>query len=558
MGAGPGSIRAGAVCRVRSEPDKHAGTSAADARTDNVKEVLHGVEIGDPYRWLEDQNAPETRAWIDAQNTYMQSLLSKLPGRKELKQKLTALLKIESIDTPAERNGRYFFTKRLASQDQAVLYLRKGLEGKDEVLIDPNPMSPDHTISVSGRSLSRDGTLLVYAVRQGGEDEIVPHLFDVDARKNLPDRLPKARYWEISLLPDKSGIYYTRMTPEGPRVYFHKVGMDAVRDIEIFGKGYGPEKIIRSRVSDDGRYLLIHVRHGSAADRTEVYVKDVSRGGPVTSVVNDIPARFLASVAGDRVFLHTNWKAPKGRVLAVDLKDPAREHWREIIPEGEAVIEEVTLAGGKVGVQLTQNASSRLRLYEPDGKLVREIALPAIGTASSLRGRWSSNEAFYTFDSFYIPDTIYRYDVATGAQQIWAQLQVPIEADKYEIKQIWYASKDGTKVPMFLAHAKGIKLDATNPTILTGYGGFTLSQTPTYTARAAACSRAAACTRWPICGAGASSAKSGTAPACWATSRMSSTTLSLRRNGSSKTNTPARRASRSTASAMVACWLARR
>ena len=455
-------------------------------RADNVKEVLHGVEVVDPYRWLEDQNSPETRAWINVQNAYTESLLKTLPGREQLKQKLTALLKIDTIGVPVVRNGRYFFSKRLANQDQSVLYVRKDPHGSDEVLIDPNPMSQEHTISVVLESVSRDGTLLVYAVRQGGEDEVVPRLLGVETRKELPDRLPKARYYGISLLPDKSGMYYTRMTPEGPRVYFHETGTDAAGDIEIFGKGYGSEKIIADEVSEDGRYLVIHVLHGSAADRTEVYVKDLARGGPLVPVVNDIPARFFAEVAGDRAFLHTNWKASKGRVLAVDLKDPALAHWREIIPEGDAVIEQVILAGSKLGVQYTQNASSRLKLFEPDGKLVHEVALPAIGSVSSLRGRWSSNEFFYTFDSFYIADTIYHYDVATGEQKVWARLRVPIEAEKYEVGQVWYTSNDGTKVPMFLVHAKNLKRDGSNPTLLTGYGGFNVSETPTYSARAAA------------------------------------------------------------------------
>ncbi len=455
-------------------------------RTDNVKDVYHGVEVADPYRWLEDQKSPETRVWIDTQNTYTDSLLKAVPGREQLKQRLTALLKIDTIGTPTERNGRYFFTKRLATQDQPVLYLRKGLQGRDEVLIDPHPMSPDHTTTVNLRGVSKDGTLLAYAIRQGGADETEIRLFDVDARKDLPDRLPAARYIGVGLDPQKESLYYTRMTPEGPRVFKHHVGANSATDAEIFGKGYGPEKIITSSLSEDGHYLVIHVLHGSSADRTEVYVQDTTTAGPPVTIVNDIPARFFADVAGDRLFIHTNWKAPKGRILSVTVKEPSREHWKEIAPESDAVIEEAHLAGGRLVVVFTRNASSLAKIYEPEGKLVREIPLPAIGSVSGFAGRWSSNEVFFTFESFHIPDTIYRHDIAKGTQEVWARQLVPIESGQYEVKQVWYASKDGTKVPMFLVHAKGIKLDGSNPTLLTGYGGFTVSETPSFSTRAAA------------------------------------------------------------------------
>ena len=455
-------------------------------RTDNVTDVYHGVQVVDSYRWLEDQNAPETRAWIEAQNVYTDSLLAAIRGREQLKQRLTALLKIDSINLPRERNGRYFFTKRLASQDQPVLYMHKGLHGTDEVLIDPHPLSPDHTISVQLRSISRDGTVIVYSLRQGGEDETAPRLFDVDARKDLPDRLPKARYFSIALAPDKSAIYYSRMTPEGARVFMHKVGGDVAQDVEVFGKGYGPEKIIVSELSEDGRFLLVHVLYGSAGDRTEVHVQSLAERGPVVAIVNDLPARFFGTIASDQLFLHTNWKAPKGRILGVDLKAPSRDHWREVVPESNAVIENVDALGGRLGVLFTENASSRVKLVEPSGKLVREISLPRIGSVTGLTGRWSSHEAFYQFESFHIPQRIYRYDVVKGTQEMWAQVQAPIESDKYEVKQVWYASKDGTKVPMFLVYARGIKLDGSNPTLLTGYGGFNVSETPSYTTRAAA------------------------------------------------------------------------
>lgn len=460
--------------------------SPPQTRRDNVQEVIHGITIPDPYRWLEDQKSPETRAWIEGENNYTESILGSLPGREALRQRLTALMKIDAIGMPIERGGRYFFSKRLASQDLFVIYFRKGLRGKDEVLVDPHLMSADHSTSVVLLNVSRDGTWMVYGVRQGGQDEFSVRLFDVDAKRDLSDQLPTGRYFGVSLKPDKTGLFYSRHEPEGPRVYYHALGTDPDSDVEVFGKGYGPEKIIGEKLSEDGRYLLITVLYGSAADRTEIYYQDLAKHKPIQPVVNDLAARFSGSIEGNRLFLRTNWKAPNGRILSADLSNPARDRWREIVPESKSVIESFDAAGGKLFVNYTENASSRVKVFDPNGKPVRDVALPALGSVSGIRGRWGSNEVFYAFTSFHIPATIYRYEAATGGQEIWAQLKVPIQADQFEVKQVWYESKDGTKAPMFLVFTKGIKLDGSSPVLLTGYGGFNVSETPAFSARAAA------------------------------------------------------------------------
>jgi len=455
-------------------------------RTDNVKETFHGIEITDPYRWLEDRDSPETSEWIKAQNEYTDAMIGSLPGREKLKQRLTELLRIDWVGMPSVRNGRYFFSKRNRDQELPVIYMRKGLEGKDEVLIDPHNMSPDHTTSVSISAASEDGTVMAYAVREGGQDETTVKLLDVDKRKDLPDRLPKGRYyWHISLKPDKSGFYYARYGDDGSRIYYHAMGTKPAGDVELFGRGYGPDKFIGVDLSEDGRYLLISVFHGSAAKRTEIYYQDVAKSGPILPVVNDIDARFIGQVAGDHLFLQTNWDAPKGRILRVDLDNPAREHWREVIPESDAVIEGVSLVGGKLFVNYLRNVSSRVKMFQPDGKHVRDIPFPAMGSVSDIVGRWKGNEAFFSFSSFHIPSTIYRYDVKKGSREVWSRLEVPINSSAFEVKQVWYKSKDGTKVPMFLVHAGGAKLDGSNPTVLTGYGGFNISLTPWFSAVAA-------------------------------------------------------------------------
>ena len=470
------------------DPHEASAPLAAPPKTavNEVKETVQGTEIVDPYRWLEDQNSPETRAWIDAQNAYSDGILSGLPGRDAIRQQVSALIKIDTMSAPVVTNNRYFFTKRQADQDQASLFMRAGLTGKDELLIDPLPMSDRHTVTVNLMAVSRDGSMLAYGVREGGADEVIPHLFDVDTRKDLADVFPKGRYSGFSILNNKSGVYLTRETAEGPRVFFHKIGTAAAADHELFGKGYGPENIVGSSVSRDNHYLQISVSHGSAADRTEIYVQDLAGNGKIATIVKDIPAAFYGQIAGDRMYVRTNWKAPKWRVMEVDLKNPAVEKWREAVPESDAVLDGMSLVGGKLAVHFTQDVVPHVKLLEPSGKLVREVPLPALGSISGISGQWDSNEAFFSFNSYHIPQTIYRYDVATGKQTVWSQLKIPIDSAKYEVKQVWYTSKDGTKIPMFLAHAKSLKLDGNNPVLLTGYGGFNVSETPGFNSLPAA------------------------------------------------------------------------
>ncbi|NDQ58424.1 MAG: S9 family peptidase [Acidipila sp.] len=454
-------------------------------RRDNVKDVVHGVEIVDAYRWLEDQKSPETRAWIDAQNAYTDAILSKLPGREEWRRKLRALLKNETVSAPVVRNNRYFISKRAADEDQAKLYVRKGYHGADQLLLDPLPLSADHRVSFSIEAVSNDGALLLYQFRQGGEDETTPHLFDVDAGKDLPDKFPRATYISMAIKADKSAVYYAKQTAEGPRVYVHKPGSEAA-DVEIFGKGNGPDKIIALDISEDGRTLLIYVVYGSGSVRNDVYVQDLTKAGPIVPVVNDTEAQFTAVAVGDQLYVLTNWKAPKGRIVAFPASDLNREHWREVVPESTASIESFSMVGGQVAVLALENALTHLKLYAPTGKLLREVELPTIGSPTALLGRWGSAEAFYSFNSFHIPTTVYRYDVASGRQEIWSQMHVPIESDQFEVHQVWYKSKDGTRVPMLVGHKRGLKLDGNNPVLLTGYGGFDVSESASYGARAAA------------------------------------------------------------------------
>ena len=448
-----------------------------------VTDTLHGVTISDPYRWLEDQDSPETRKWIDDQNAYTHSIIDRYPGREDLKKQISSLLRIDTISAPSHRGHRYFFTRRKADQNLTVLYVREN--GADTVLVDPNPMTPDGSISAAMMGLSDDGKLIAYGLRKGGADEVQVTLLDVDAKKPVADVFPTARYGGFQITPDDKAFYYTKYTNKvGPRVYYHVIGADPKNDKELFGSQYGPTEFVGVQLSTDGHYLIYSVSHGSAAEQTELYLQDVKNNGPITPIVNDIKAVFSYDFASDKIFIETNWEAPNGKVFVADLQHPERANWKLVVPESEYPIQSTGAIGGKLFVSYLQDVVTHIKGFDPDGKFVREVKLPEIGSAG-IGGRWEDDEAFYRFNSYSSPTTIYRYSVATGKQDVWAKINVPIATDQIESKQVFFESKDKTRIPMFLVYKKGTKLDGSRPTLLTGYGGFRLSQTPGFSAMAA-------------------------------------------------------------------------
>jgi prolyl oligopeptidase len=451
-------------------------------RIDDLKETIHGTVVSDPYRWLEDQTSPETRAWIDEENACTRSLLSKLPGQQAISRRLGELVKVDMIGLPVERGGRYFYAKRLAHQDLYVLYMRQGAAGAEQVLVDPAELTADHTTSVNFEGISEDGKLVAYGVRKGGEDEVSIHFLDTITRKELPDVLARGRYSAVSFNHDQTGFYYSELTAEGPRVFYHAygtaTGSAAAQDKIVFGDGFGQEKIIDINISEDGRYLLFTVFYGSACEKSEVYFQDLKEGGPVVPIVTTINACFQGAVAEGTLYLQTNWKALNWKILGVPLAKPAQENWKELVPEGTSRLEDFRLAGRKIIAQYSHNASSALKVFNADGTAAGDIALPLLGTVAGITGRWEGREAFLSFQSFATPSTIYGYDVAKHEMTTWAKPNVPIDPDSFEIKQVWYESRDKTRVPMFLFYKKGLKLDGSNPALMTAYGGFDVSETP--------------------------------------------------------------------------------
>ena len=449
-----------------------------------VVDTLHGVDVPDPYRWLEDQEAPDTRAWIDAQNAYTDRVLNALPGRAELRALAASVLERETIGLPYERGGRYFHARRRADQDLAVVYVREGLDGEDRVLLDPHPLSPDHTTSVELRDVSDDGRRVAYAVRAGGVDEVSIRVRDVDGGEDLDDVLPPARYGQVTLAADGGGLYYERYGDVTPRVMFHAFGAPVADDAQLFGDGYERHQIPVTVVSDDGRWMVVHVIEGSSGP-TEIHVKDLERDTPFVTAVADGVSESWAGFAGGELLIVTNLDAPNKRVALADPADPSFERWREVIPERAGVVVESAAAlGGKLAVSYLRDVQPRVAIHELDGAHVRDVAFDTLGSVGGGAGRWTSGEAFFTFQTFHVPSAVYRYDVATGERSVWAAPEPPVDPAAYAVTQRWFTSRDGTRVPMFVVHRPDAALDGRNPTLLTGYGGFNNSMTPAFSALA--------------------------------------------------------------------------
>ncbi len=364
--------------------------------------------------------------------------------------------------------------------------MRDAATGKDEVLIDPHSWTADHSRSVSMLNISEDGSRLAYEVRQGGKDETEIRIFDVASRRDLPDVLAEARYFSADFSPDGQSLYYVRNMAGGPRLFRHRFGSPVGEDRELFGSGFGPETIMAAGLSEGGRYLLVQIFHGASGDKTELFVQDLSAGTPIQPIATDLDARFLGTFAGETLVILTNWQAPNSRILKVDLAHPGRDHWREIVPERkDAVIEAMTPACGRLFVNYLENVRSKVLTFDLEGKPLGELALETLGSASSVLGRWQSQEAFYSFQSFVVPEQIYRWDAGSGKSTVWARPSVALGSTQIEVEQVWFESKDSTRVPMFLVHAKGLALDASHPTYLTGYGGFNVNMSPFFSALAA-------------------------------------------------------------------------
>ena len=465
-------------------------------RTKTVEQVdeFHGTKVADPYRWLEDdvRTSKDVADWVEAQNKVTFDFLTSIPQRATIQQRMTELWNYEKIGAPFKRGGRYYFFRNDGLQNQSVLFRQNTLTSEPSILLDPNSWSADGTIALSGSAFSDDGRYVAYGVQDAGSDWNTWKIMEIESGKILDDELKWVKFSGAVWTPDSQGFFYARypQPEEGAafqslntnmKVYYHRVGSPQSSDVLVYERPDHPEWGFQLSVSEDGHYLIITVWVGTD-DRFRIVVKDLKEPyGLPFELIDNFDHEYSFIDSDDQVlYFKTNVDAPLRRVIAIDLKHPARENWKEVIPQTENALDSVGIVGNMFVCDYLKDAKTQVRLHAIDGTFVREVEFPGIGTATGFDGRRKDTDTFYSFSSFALPPTTYRYNMITGVSELFRKADVKFNPDDYETSQVFYTSKDGTKVPMFLCHKKGLKLDGTNPTLLYGYGGFNISITPSF------------------------------------------------------------------------------
>lgn len=453
-------------------------------QTQPVTDNYFGTKLTDNYRWLEDAKSPETRAFIVDENTYTARYFRQAHIRSQILNDLDGLEHVSRWSLPIERNGDLFFLKRIAGEDQSSIYVRHGWTGKDERLVDPAQLSRDPNTSVTLSAVSRDASLIVYGVRTGGADETVLHLFNVKTGKTLEDELPAGLYRSVNFTPDGTGIYYCRQTRKGTLMYLHVLGTRNDHDTLIFGREFrdellGPIDLFHAAITADWRYLVITIDRGVPARRVDIVFRDLTRPDrPFEVLVWGIDSRFSVIRANDAWYVRTDYHAPNGCILKAYPDGIMPDAWDKVVPEGPDVIEDFSIVGSKLYVRRLHDVKSEITAYTLAGKRAGSVDFDGMGTASSIQGRPGERYGFFSFESFIQPPTLYRLDTMTGQREVFAQPRVSFDSSQYDLKQVFFKSKDGTRVPMFIAGKKGLKQDGSVRLLMTGYGGFDLSMTP--------------------------------------------------------------------------------
>jgi len=464
-------------------------------RKDSLTENLHGIQVPDPYRWLEgDPDSSELRSWLTKQADRSSRYFKSIPIRNTLRDEFKKIFDRDSISIPTPRQGKYFYEKRKANEDMAVLYVKEGMDGTARVLINPNTLSPDKTTVLSDWDASRDGKFLVYALSQSGNDRNELRVMDVESGKDIDEAVPDSLYPEINTWNlDGTGFWYSCRDPRisesearlHRRIFFHRLGTPIKEDTLVWGEDFPKDCLFWVRLSSDGRYLA-GVAYGREEGKewTEIYAKDLRQEQDFILVVKRIPGSLFYSgrIHRDRLYVLTNHDAPKWKLMATDIASAlgGKPQFADVLPEVEDVLENCVPVGDKLFATYLHDVHTVMREYALDGRLVREIPLPTLGTAGGFSLEEEGDELFYVFSSFVYPPTVYRLDLRTGETEVVEKLRATFDTSKIETKQVWYESKDGTKVPMFVVHRKGIKQDGTNPCLLYGYGGFNVDLSPSY------------------------------------------------------------------------------
>jgi prolyl oligopeptidase len=468
------------------------------AKKGDVIDDYFGTKVPDPYRWLEDADSPETVEWIKEENKLTQSYLQELPNRALFRDRLTKLLNFERYTVPSWEGHRYIYRKNDGLQNQSVIYTLKDLSDTPQVLLDPNTMAADGTIAIASTAVSDDGRLLAYGVAASGSDWNVIRVRDITTNDDLPDLVQWVKFSAPSWTKDSKGFFYSRfLEPQksenqtfaklsNQKVYYHRIGDSQEKDVVVYDRPDNPNLTCDGSVSHDGRYLFLEV-HKVTERQDQLFFKDLRdpcspvMDGPLLPVFPEFEAEVkIIGSLGNRFFVLTDLNAPKYKIVEIDLNKPDREYWKEAVPETKDLLESAALVGGKLIVNYLVDAKNELSVRDLQGAKQGDIPLPSIGTVGSLSGDVDRPELFYSFTSFLYPATIYRCDVNTLRIEVFKKPSVDFDPAAYETKQIFYSSKDGTRVPMFLVYGKALKLEGNNPVYLTGYGGFNISITPSF------------------------------------------------------------------------------
>lgn len=450
----------------------------------------HGVKVADPYRWLEDDNSPETKAWVEAQNKVTFGYLEKIPQRAAIKDRLTRLWNYERYGVPFKQGGRYFYAKNDGLQNQSVLYTITSLAAEPTMLLDPNALSADGTVALSGYTITDDGRLMAYGLSSAGSDWQEWRVRDVQTGQDLPDHVNWVKFSSASWTKDGRGFFYSRYDEptEGTKLtkanyfhklYHHRLGTPQSEDKLVYHRPDHKDWNFYGGVTDDGRYLIITASQGTDPKNRVLY-KDLSQpDSPVVELLMEFDADYtFIDNEGPVFWFKTDLNAPRHRVIAIDITRPERANWKEIIPQASETLARVGVVNHQFICSYLKDARSQVKIFGLDGRFIREVALPGIGSTGGFGGQRKDTETFYSFTSYTSPGTIFRYDLTTGNSTVFRQPKVDFNPDDYETRQVFYASQDGTRVPMFISHKKGLKLDGRNPTLLYGYGGFNISLTP--------------------------------------------------------------------------------
>jgi len=461
------------------------------ARKGDQVDDYHGVKVADPYRWLEDLDSDETRSWVDAENKLSFGFLEAIPARAAIKERITKLWNYEKYGVPFKEGNRYFYSRNSGLQNQSVLYTVTSLDGQPKLVLDPNTLSSDGTVALSGMQVSNGGKLLAYSLSASGSDWQEWKVRDVDTGQDLSDDLKWVKFSGVSWTRDNSGFYYSRYdepksdslkaTNYFQKVYFHKLGTPQSEDVLVYERPDQKDWLFGAQVTEDGDYLIIPIFQGTDS-KTRVYYKDLKNNNSgVVKLLDDFDAAYsFIGNQGSRFWFQTDLQASRGKIIEIDTAKPERANWKVLVPEGPEALQTATLVNHKFILNYLKDAYTQVRIHDTNGKLLNEVQFPGIGSADGFGGKATDTETFYSFTGFTTPTTIYRYDTATGKSSVFRQPKVDFDPSTFETKQVFYTSKDGTKVPMFITYKKGLKLDGNNPTYLYGYGGFNVSLSPAF------------------------------------------------------------------------------